>query len=220
TDMFLGALIADLSASDEETVLVLYGDHLPCFDYTADDLADGSTPYQTEYVIWSSFGITEEDRDLYAYQLTAHVQSCIGMDEGILTRLHQTYLSSDAPDTVHNAYLSALQTLEYDMLYGDREAWDGVSPHLPTDLQYGIEPVLIHGIRSVGTSLYITGEHFTPYSRALIGSFQTETVYVDENTLMLPDAAPDEGDHITVIQSGADGIPLGKSNVYVFDGPS
>ena len=220
TDMFLGALIADLSASEEETVLVLYGDHLPCFDYTADDLADGSTPYQTEYVIWSSFGITAEDRDLYAYQLTAHVQSCIGMEEGILTRLHQSYLSSDTPDAVHDDYLTALQMLEYDMLYGDREAWDGMSPHLPTDLQYGIHSPLIYGIHTVGTSLYITGEHFTPYSRVLIGSFQTETVYVDEHTLMLPDATPDDGDPIAVIQTGADGIPLGKSNIYVFDEPS
>ncbi len=214
TDAFIGALIADLSASAEDTVLVLYGDHLPCFDYTSDDLADGSTPYQTEYVIWSNFPLTAEDRDLHAYQLSAYVQSCIGTEEGIITRLHQTYFADPTADT--DAYLSALEMLEYDMLYGDRAVWDGISPYLPTDLRYGVREIRIHGIRAVGSSLYLSGENFTPFSRVLIGDDMTETIYVDETTLLLPDVYPENGAWFTVIQAGADGVPLGQSNVYIF----
>lgn len=217
TDAFIGALIADLSASDEQTVLVLYGDHLPCFDYTNDDMNDGSTPYETEYVIWSNFDLSAEDRDLYAYQLSAYVLSCIGTEEGILTRLHQSYFAdSSDPET----YLSALEMLEYDMLYGDREVWGGISPHLPSNLRYGIHDVRIHGIRTFGASLYVTGEHFTPFSRVQIGSFPTETIYIDENTLLLPDAKPEDGARFIVIQAGADSVPLGQSNPYVLDIPS
>ncbi|MBE6658988.1 MAG: hypothetical protein E7604_11185 [Ruminococcaceae bacterium] len=225
TDAFIGALIADLSAADEDTVLVLYGDHLPCFDYTADDLADGSTPYETEYVIWSNYGMTADDRNLHAYQLAAHVQSCIGTEEGIITRLHQTYLAqqtegSDDADEISrtDAYLSALEMLEYDMLYGDRAVWDGISPYLPTDLRYGIRDVQIHSIRAVGTSLYLSGENFTPFSRVLIGDEMTETIYVDETTLLLPEVFPEDGEQFTVIQAGADGVALGASNVFIFSG--
>ena len=226
TDAFIGALIADLAASDERTILVLYGDHLPCFDYTADDLADGSTPYETEYVIWNNYGMTAPDRDLHAYQLSAHVQSCIGTEEGIITRLHQTYLAEQTADAETaadgvsrtDAYLSALEMLEYDMLYGDRAVWGGISPYLPTDLRYGIRDVRIHGIRAVGTSLYLSGENFTPFSRVLIGDDPAETIYVDETTLLLPDALPEDGDRFTVIQAGADGVALGASNVFIFSG--
>ncbi len=226
TDAFIGALIADLSASDEETVLVLYGDHLPCFDYTEDALADGSTPYETEYVIWSNYGLAASDRDLHAYQLSAYVQSCIGTEEGIITRLHQTYFSdteqdSDTVDKATgvsrtDAYLSALEMLEYDMLYGAREVWGGISPYLPTDLRFGIRDVRIHSIRAVGTSLYLSGENFTPFSCALIGDDMNETIYVDETTLLLPEVYPEDGDRFTVIQAGADGVALGQSNVYIF----
>lgn len=223
TDAFIGALIADLSASDEETVLVLYGDHLPCFDYTEDDLCDASTPYQTEYVIWSNYGLTADDRDLHAYQLAAYVQSCIGMEEGIITRLHQTYFADAAADTDRedsitrtDAYLSALEMLEYDMLYGDRAVWDGISPYLPTDLRFGVRDIRIHGVRAVGSSLYLSGDNFTPFSRVLIGDDITETIYVDKTTLLLPDVSPENGDRFTVIQAGADGVPLGQSNVYIF----
>lgn len=223
TDAFIGALIADLSASDEETVLVLYGDHLPCFDYTADDLADGSTPYQTEYVIWSNYGLSADDRDLHAYQLSSYVQSCIGTKEGIITRLHQTYLGDTSAETGDensisrtDAYLSALEMLEYDMLYGDREVWGGITPYLPTDLHFGIRDVLIHSIRAIGTSLYLSGENFTPFSCVMIGNTMTETIYIDQTTLLLPDAKPENGDRFTVIQAGADRTALGRSNVYIF----
>ena len=215
TDAFIGALVADLSASDEPTVLVLYGDHLPCFDYTEEDFADGSTPYQTEYVIWSNFPLVASDRDLHAYQLSAHVLSLLGCDEGLITRLHQRYFAAEDPDDTAS-YLSDLEMLEYDMLYGERSAWDGINPYLPTDLQFGIHPIRIHGVRAVGGSLYITGEHFTAFSHVQINGFSVETVFIDENTLLLPDTAADESDCFTVVQAGADGIVLGESNSYIF----
>ena len=213
TDAFIGALIADLSASDEPTVLVLYGDHLPSFNYSADDMADGSSPYQTDYVIWSNVPTGAQDRDLYAYQLAAYIQQAVGTDEGIITRLHQSYFA-DSADT--DAYLSALEMLEYDMLYGDREVWNGVTPYLPTDLHYGIRPITVSGMRQLGGALYISGANFTPFSRVLIGDDITETIYVDETTLLLPDVSPENGARFTVIQAGADGVPLGQSNTYVF----
>lgn len=215
TDAFIGALIADLSSSDEPTVLVLYGDHLPRFEYTAADFADGSTPYQTEYVIWSNFPLELGDRDLYAYQLSAYVQSALGYDEGLISRLHRQYLAQNDP-TREAMYLADLEMLEYDMLYGERTAWGGINPYLPTDLQYGIRPICIHDVRTVGGALYITGSHFTPFSHVQINGFPAETVFIDENTLLLPDAVLFDADRLTVVQAGADGVVLGESGVFVF----
>ena len=211
TDAFIGALIADLSASEEDTVLILYGDHLPCFDYTDADLADGSTPYDTEYVIWSNFGLDGADRDLQAYQLSAYVQSLLGMSEGTITRLHQTYFAEEDASDSEAPYLEALELLEYDMLYGERAVWDGYTPYLPTDLQMGSVPVHISGIHTFGTSLYISGENFTPFSNVRINGNACETVFVDAQTLLVSDTViPVSGAVITVFQAGADGVVLGE----------
>lgn len=222
TDAFLGALIAVLTETDEETVVVFYGDHLPCFDYTAEDMADGTTPFETEYVIWSNFELEKQDRDLYAYQLMADVLDRLDIHEGIITRLHQTYLDNgdrstdDDPST--DDYLSSLELLEYDMLYGNKEVWGGINPLLPTVLQMGINEIRVIGVRSVGTSLYVTGENFTPFSCVLIGGETCETVWIDENTLYVPDAEVFQGERISVAQRSADGTVLGESGAVFVGG--
>jgi len=211
TDAFIGALIADLSASEEDTVLILYGDHLPCFHYTDADFADGSTPYNTEYVIWSNFGLEGEDRDLQAYQLSAYVQHLLGMSEGTITRLHQTYFAEEDTAAAAEPYLEALELLEYDMLYGERVVWDGYTPYLPTDLRMGSTPVTISGIQIFGTSMYIRGENFTPFSCVRINGDVCETVFLDAQTLLVSDTVIGaSGAEITVFQAGADGIVLGE----------
>ena len=56
TDAFIGELIAALERRGEPTVLVLYGDHLPTFNITAEQLANGNV-FETEYVIWNNLGL-------------------------------------------------------------------------------------------------------------------------------------------------------------------
>ena len=47
-------------------MLVLYGDHLPNIDWT-EDMLSGCDLYQTEYVIWSNYGLQAEGGDLEAF---------------------------------------------------------------------------------------------------------------------------------------------------------
>ncbi len=212
TDAFIGALIATLSDFDEQCAVVFYGDHLPCFDYTSDDLADGTTPFETEYVIWRNYDVPEmpaADRNLSAYQLAAAVLEQLSIHEGILTQLHQTHAGDDD-------YLSALRMLSYDMLYGDMEVWGGICPHLPTVLQMGIEPITVTGLRALGASLYITGQNFTPFSTAVISGDLCETVYIDASVLLVPDASVTEGMTVSVAQTGSERIILSESGSVVF----
>ena len=50
TDAFIGELVTALERREEPTVLVLYGDHLPGFNISAEQLANGNI-FETEYVI-------------------------------------------------------------------------------------------------------------------------------------------------------------------------
>lgn len=62
-DTFIGELTNMLSRRNEETVLVMYGDHLPTFNFTNDTMENGDI-YQTEYFIWSNYGLEKKDIDL------------------------------------------------------------------------------------------------------------------------------------------------------------
>ncbi|MEG2658841.1 MAG: sulfatase-like hydrolase/transferase, partial [Clostridiales bacterium] len=66
-DTFVGDLLAKLKTIDEDTVVVMYGDHLPSLELSAADLKNGNL-YQTEYVIWNNMGLKAEDRDISTYQ--------------------------------------------------------------------------------------------------------------------------------------------------------
>ena len=131
-DLFVGNLVNTLAKREEKTVLVLYGDHLPALNLRAEDMVS-STLYRTEYVIWDNLGLARVDQDLAAYQLSAAVLERLGISDGILNAYHQQCAEE-------NTYRSGLQTLQYDMLYGQRYAWGGSSPYTPTDLQMGGAP--------------------------------------------------------------------------------
>ena len=62
-DAFVAELIDALSKRDEKTILVIYGDHLPTFDITDDDLKNGDI-YQTQYVIWNNYNLQIENKDV------------------------------------------------------------------------------------------------------------------------------------------------------------
>lgn len=72
TDAFVGELVQTLSNFREPTVVVFYGDHLPSFGITQEELSKG-TIQSTEYVIWANYNLKKVDQDVQAYQLSSLV---------------------------------------------------------------------------------------------------------------------------------------------------
>lgn len=139
-DTFVAGLIAALESRDEDTVLVMYGDHLPGFKLTEEDLG-GTSLFATQYIVWSSFDMEAEHRDLEAYQLYSYVLDRLDIHDGIINGFHQTQKDCEL-------YLEELEILEYDMLYGDQSCYNGENPYAPTDMQMGIDPIILTGIRA------------------------------------------------------------------------
>ena len=191
-DVFVGNLVDNLSKREEKTVLVLYGDHLPALNLEASDMVS-STLYRTEYIIWDNFGLSKEDQDLFAYQLSSVVMERLGITNGILNAYHQTFRGE-------SSYQSGLQTLQYDMLYGQRYAWGGASPYEPTDLQMGVAPIEVNSIVETEESWLIIGENFSPYCevRNMEGDL-LETSYISSHVLrVLEDPQTDNPDELTI----------------------
>ncbi|MDO4318458.1 MAG: sulfatase-like hydrolase/transferase [Lachnospiraceae bacterium] len=207
-DAFVGRLIEYLAERDEPTVLVLYGDHLPGFDFSADDLKAGEL-LQTEYVMWSNFEMEAEHRDLHAYQLSAYVMNRLNYHEGLVSKLHQKFFEDG-----DESYLEKLTLLSYDMLYGEMYCFDGENPYEPTDIVYGFRDVLLNSVEVIYDEdekigyLTVIGENFSPYTDIYInGERYKNTIYLNENEVFLPNVKLSEGDSIVV------GMPMGDDGM-------
>lgn len=217
-DTFLKELLLFLDAYPEEVVVVMYGDHLPSLGLTEESLKNGSL-FDTEYVIWSNFDLEPQEKDVEAYQLSAYVCGLLEIEEGIMTKYHQT--RQDTPD-----YLTNMQVLIYDMLYGDRKVYGGENPYEPTKLFMGITPILISEVFQRNDTeedkaiLYLRGEGFTEWSVIAIDGEEAETMYLSD-TLIATREIPEEATvSITVRQQGADQILLSETEPFLYSLPN
>lgn len=206
-DLFLRDLTEALEKRDEPTILVMYGDHLPYMNLEAEDLTNGVLT-ATQYVIWDNMGLEKEDMDLESYQLAAHVFEKVNISQGILTQIHQNCMGEDD-------YLSKLEVVQYDMLYGDHQIYGGVNPYVATELQFGIDEIRINSVEDREDALYVYGEGFNEYSVVMLNGEKLRTTYVEGSLLLVPKMQLQSGDSIVVAQIGSDNIPLGYTKEYL-----
>ncbi len=209
-DKFVGELIDTLENFNEKTIVVMYGDHLPSLEITNDRLINGDI-YQTEYIIWTNFELENVNKNLEAYQLGSHVMDMLDIDTGIISLYHRFFSGEDN-------YLDNLQVLQYDMLYGENEVYDGITPYLPTKLQMGIWPVTIEDIvfSEEEELLYVKGSNFTKYSIVMLDEEDTETEYIDSQNLICKCAQYDF-EKIQIAQIGEDKEILSLSDEYNYE---
>jgi len=220
-DEMISRLIKTLSERDEDVVLVLYGDHLPGFGFSSEDLEVGEL-LQTEYVVWSNFDLPPEHLDLEAFQLSAYVLHRLDFDNGLITKLHQRHLAFPQDDA--DRYLEELTLLSYDMLYGEQFCWDGQSPLERTSLVFGFHDInlrFIHPIYNTEKDTYylqVFGEHFSEYSDIYInGTRYRNTIPVSDTELFLADVSLSDGDVISVAMPIDDDNVLRESNPLLFE---
>lgn len=207
-DAFLRSLVQALETCAEPTILVLYGDHLPSISAAEDYMAKGDL-LQTEYVIWDNIGLEEQDLDLEAYQLSASILKKLGIQSGFLNSFHQSFAGTPR-------YQEYLELLEYDMLYGEKAVYGGSDGYRPTDMQMGIKPIALEQYRMLGSTLYVFGSEFTPYSRICINGDPADTVFISSGAIKTDDLSLEEEDQITVAQVGEDGIFLSETDSLSF----
>ncbi len=178
-DKFLGDLTSQLEKFNEETIVVIYGDHLPPLDIKNSDMRNSSI-YQTEYVIWSNFKMPRRDVDLKAYQVAPILMNRLGLDQGIITKYHQLHRGE-------NSYLANLRLLQYDMLYGKNRIFGGKTPYKTTAMKMGVKPIKIKSTFTIGETVYVKGENFTPYSKVNLDGKIISTSYYSPEILGIND---------------------------------
>ena len=114
-DKFVAQLIEAVEARNEPSVVVFYGDHLPTLGLEAKDLKSKYL-YNTNYVIWDNIGLQKKDGNIAAYQIMAEVFDRLDIHSGTIFNYHQ-----QRNKTKH--YLSDLELLQYDIMYGKQYAY-------------------------------------------------------------------------------------------------
>lgn len=208
-DIFIGELIDMLTERDEETVLVLYGDHLPTFEFKDEDMVNGDI-MKTQYVMWDNIGIERNEIDLEAFQLSSYVLGRIGISEGYINKFHQ--LKHDEED-----YLKNLAILEYDILYGKKEIYGGTNPYTVTDLKMGTEEITISNVYNYKNYVCVEGDNFTDYSVVLINDVEVAAEIISDQFIRVPLNKVKDGDEIVVLQRGSDKIELSRVSYTVIE---
>ena len=220
TDQFIQELITYLEQLDEDTIVVFWGDHLPTMGLEDEDMVCGDI-YKTKYITWNNFGLKENDKDLYAYQLMADIFNQVGIHDGTMVAYHQTQW--DNPD--HQAYIDGIEQLQYDILYGSRFCYDGdINKYPATDIIMGIDEVIISEMYphtdEEGTEwIVLKGESFTQWSRVYVNDEKIGTTYVSGNELWVKASKVEDGDKIVVNQNGSKSTIFRSSNEFIYVAP-
>jgi hypothetical protein len=220
-DQMIGSLVSQLEKRETPTVLVLYGDHLPSLNLTDEDLKDGSL-YETQYVVWNNYGLEVKNQDLAAYQLYSQVLDMVGIHQGVITKYHQQ------TDWSSQDYLTNLQTLEYDTLYGNNYLYQGENPFVAADITMGTEEIRIADVSAQEDGYVVTGRGFTPYCKVYFDGKELDSQWIDSRHMKVtgdiekssrkrnkeksydPDQIPNT--FVVEVQNG-DGVKLSYSNV-------
>ena len=220
TDQFMQELITYLEALEEDTIVVFWGDHLPTMGLEDADMVSGNI-YKTKYVTWNNFGLEENDKDLYAYQLMADIFDQVGIHDGTMISYHQT--QKDNPN--YEAYLTGIEQLQYDILYGERYCYDGdINKYPATDIIMGIDDVIISEMSPYTDEegndwIVLKGKSFTQCSRVYVNDNKIGTTYVSGNELWVKASEIENGDKVVVNQNGSKSTIFRSSNEFIYTSP-
>lgn len=174
-DRFVADLIETLENYGEDTILVMYGDHLPTLGLTVEDVSNRYL-FDTSYVIWDNMGLPKKDQTLCSYQIAAEVLNKADIRVGTMMQYHQNRRKT-------KLYLPDMEMLQYDLLYGKRYAYGGESPFETVDMQMGIQKPMIRNAKVLENTLYVFGENFTTASKIFIDGEYKSTAFMNDHVI-------------------------------------
>ena len=208
-DQFVGDLIKAVEERNEPSVVVFYGDHLPTMGLKAEDLKSRYL-YNTNYVIWDNIGLQKHDKNIPAYQLMSEVLNRLDIHSGTVFNYHQQRKGT-------KNYLSDLELLQYDILYGKQYVYNGKAPITEGHMVMGIRNVSLSSIvpqLNSGYSLY--GENFTKYSRVYVNGEKQKSSFLNNTRINLSETELKDGDVIQVGQGGSSDTIFRMSDKYTY----
>ena len=217
-DEFIQSYIEELDKRGEPTLVMMFGDHLPTMGLTESEVATGDL-FQTKYFTWNNFDMEKKDQDLTSYQLVSEYLDRLGIHEGTMTNYHQSKIKEGVKAGTP-AYMTDLEALQYDLLYGKRYAYGGIDKYPASDLEMGVSDVVIDRAYFFDGKLHIYGSNFTKWSKVFVNGEKVTTNYESGQCLTIKASAVQNGDTITVCQVGSSNTIFRESNEFTVVDPN
>ena len=203
TDKVIGDIYDYVMNSDEDFIVILYGDHLPSLDIAPEEYSYGSS-YMTTYTVFSNIkeGFDYKCSDIIpTYRLMSSVYTELGIDTGLINKINRNY---DNP-----SYEDDLRTIQYDMLYGKKYSY-GERPYIKKNTKFGCNEIVISSVVYEDGFLTVRGDNFNQKSEININGRERETAFIDKNTIVCACSKVSEDDIISVCQTAVEGTKLNE----------
>lgn len=204
SDAIIPEIIAKVEQTGEPSIIVFFGDHLPGLHFEGFIEGNRNT---TDYVIWDNIGLTKQDKNVETYQLGAHVLDKLNIHEGLFTQIHQT--ESNNPN-----YETILHLLQYDVLYGEKYAYNQMNSYAPSKLQIGFRVQSLSQASIFYDKIIVTGQNFTKFSKIIINGEIFDTQYVSSTVLLTSSEDVSPGSTVGVAVVSANNEVISVSNTF------
>ena len=134
----------------------------------------------------------------------------LGIHSGTLFNYHQTRRKT-------KNYLSDLELLQYDILYGKQYVYNGKKPITEGHMKMGIRNVTLKNVvphLDEGYSLY--GENFTKSSKVFVNDEKQDSTFLNNTRIDLDETELKNGDKISIVQMGSSDTVFRKSDEYIY----
>lgn len=245
-DEFVAALIDMLEKREEPTVLVLFGDHLPTLQFTEEEIDHATlfqTPYiiwdnigleqvSQDLESYQLSAWVLEQLDIHNGVMTRFHQAYFDDIDEINapdeTEADEAASGSDAPAEMDSpkgnetkvskkdTYLQEMELLEYDMLYGEQDVFDGTNPYEVVDMKMGVREIAIQSVAYRRKALLVSGSNFTPYTKIFLNGKEMETEYISGTLVLAFDMELKEENEVQVKQVDKDGVVLSESESFEY----
>ena len=208
-DLFAKNLVDMMEQRGEPAVVVFYGDHLPTMGLEENDLKSQNLHY-TNYVIWDNIGLEKKDGTIPTYQLMADVMERLGFHAGTMFNYHQQKKED------YN-YLSDLELLQYDLLYGEQYAYKGEPVITEGHIEMGIRDAeIVYGSQDLEGNYVIYGKNFTKWSQVYVNGEKQSRKFIHKNKIKLTKCELEDWDVVTISQVGSNNTIFRTSAEYVY----
>ena len=175
--------------------------------------------YKTTYITWNNFGMQKKDEDLAAYQLVSEYMDRLGIHDGTMVDYNQRM--TDAGVRAGSLqYMSGLETLQYDLLYGKKYAYNGKDLYPATKLLMGVKNVTIDRVYTYGNKVHLFGDNFNKWSKVFVNGEKVPTSYESGQMLTISTDDVKPGDTMVVNQLGSSDTIFRTSNEYKYSLPA
>lgn len=213
-DDFILNLINELNNTNEEYILILYGDHLPSLgenqstfsSLTKEDL------FKTPYLIIESNNkkmiSIDKNTEIHAYEFLYEIFSDLNINSTIYHRFREIFKE----DTKYNDYEKQLiLDIKKQNIYDNSKFPYEISP-----IKIGNNTQIIEDININNDGVFIIGNGFTENSKILVNGKKIDTQYISTNCLKSINYIPNNEDLFIVILFSNKNSPLNISNKFIF----